>query len=143
MILIAVTMCQIVYILMLGEVDLSNICFLWGLDVGNYLLVDGGMLALTVTIKLLALLTYELGNRGNSQNTIHAMDTSYGIKSLNSVVIQLMLIAVCCGMRMILAVVAASFSKYGFPPTRTQSRMFMIIIFTLELYNASGVSSNP
>ena len=50
-----------------------NICLLWGLDGGNYLLVDGGVLALTVTIKLLAPLTYQLGNRGNSRNTIHAM----------------------------------------------------------------------
>ena len=57
---------------MLGEVDLS-IFASWGLDGGNYLLVDGGVLALTLTIKLLALLTYQLGNRGNSQNTVQAM----------------------------------------------------------------------
>ena len=50
-----------------------NIYLSWGLDGGNYLLVDGGVLALTVTIKLLALLTYQLGNRGNPRNTIHAM----------------------------------------------------------------------
>ena len=41
-----------------------NICLLWGLDGGNYLLVDGGVIALTVTIKLLPHLTYQLGNRG-------------------------------------------------------------------------------
>ena len=50
-----------------------NICLSWGLDGGNYLLVDGGMPALTVIIKLLAPLTYQLGNRGNSWNTIHVM----------------------------------------------------------------------
>ena len=33
-----------------------NICLSWGLDGQNYLLVDGGVLALTMTIKLLALL---------------------------------------------------------------------------------------
>ena len=38
-----------------------NIYISWGLDGGNYLLVDGGVLAVTVTIKLLALLTYQLG----------------------------------------------------------------------------------
>ena len=41
-----------------------NIYLLWGLDGGNYLLVDGGVIALTVTINMLAHLTYQLGNRG-------------------------------------------------------------------------------
>ena len=38
-----------------------SICLSWGLDGGNYLLVDEGVLALIVTIKLLVLLTYQLG----------------------------------------------------------------------------------
>ena len=53
----------IVFILMLGVVHLLNIRLLWGLDEGDYLLVDGGMLTLTVTIKLLAPLTYQLGRQ--------------------------------------------------------------------------------
>ena len=50
-----------------------NICLLWGLDGGNYLLVDEGVIALTVTIKLLAHLTINLGIEENSLNTVHAM----------------------------------------------------------------------
>ena len=63
----------IVFILMLVFVHLLNICLLWGLDEGVYLLVDGGKITLTVTIKSLSFLTYQLGNRLNSRNTIHAM----------------------------------------------------------------------
>ena len=50
-----------------------NICLLWGLDGGNYLLVDGGVIALTVTIKLFSLFTYKLGNRGELTKIVHAM----------------------------------------------------------------------
>ena len=50
-----------------------NINLFWGPYGGNYLLVDGGVIALTVTIKLLTLLMYQLGNRGELINIVHAM----------------------------------------------------------------------
>ena len=48
----------IVFILMLGVVYLLNICLLWALDEGDYLLVDRGMIALTMTINLLSFFMY-------------------------------------------------------------------------------------
>ena len=51
-----------------------NICLLWGLDEGNYLLVDGRMIALTVTIKLVVILYVSIrGIKENSLSHVHAM----------------------------------------------------------------------